>query len=226
MTTEPKGEALRPSKIPFWRLVLDQKVVTDEIVNFHHDGSGTEEDPYAVSWIPNDPRNPMNFSALKKWSITVIASSITLAVSLVSSAYSGGMSRIVTDFGADQEVVILGISLFVLGFAFGPLLWSPLSETFGRRNIFIGTYCLMTAFNAGTAGAQNIQTLVILRFFAGFFGSSPFGNSGGTIADMFPSAQRGLAISMYASAPFLGPTLGMFGLMFFCCSLSGSRVLT
>lgn len=135
MTTEP-GEKT-PSRIPFWRLILDLKVVTDEIVT-------------------------------------------------------------------------LGVSLFVLGFAFGPLIWAPLSETFGRRNIFIMTYALLTAFSAGATGSQNIQTLVILRFLAGFFGSSPFGNSGGTIADMFPSAQRGIATSTYSAAAFLGPTLGMF----------------
>lgn len=127
----------------------------------------------------------------------------------VSSAYSGGMPQIVADFDASQEVVILGVSLFVLGFAFGPLIWAPLSETFGWRNIFVMTYGLLTAFNAGACGSQNIQTLVILRFFAGFFGSSPFGNSGGTIADMFASSERGIAVSMYSAAPFLGPTLGI-----------------
>lgn len=208
MAAEPKGE-VGPSKIPFWRIVYDQKVVTDEIVNFPYDGSGTEEDPFVVSWVPDDPRNPMNFSSVKKWSITVIASFITLAVSIVSSAYSGGMSSLVSDFQVDKEIIILGISLFVLGFAFGPLLFAPLSETFGRRNIFIVTFFLLTAFNAGATGSQNIWTLIILRFLAGFFGSSPFGNSGGTISDMFPAAQRGIAISMYSAAPFLGPTLGM-----------------
>lgn len=210
MVAEPEDEAPRPSKIPFWRIVHDQSVVTDEIVNFPYDGSGTEEDPFAVSWIPEDPRNPMNFSSFKKWSITLIASSITLTVSLVSSAYSGGISSLTAEFQVDKEIIILGISLFVLGFAFGPLLFAPLSETFGRRDIFLVTFLLLTAFNAGAAGSQNIWTLIILRFFAGFFGSSPFGNSGGTISDMFPSAQRGTAISMYSAAPFLGPTLGMF----------------
>ena len=67
---------------------------------------------------------------------------------------------------------------------------------------------MLTAFNAGAAGSQNIQTLVILRFFAGAFGSSPLTNAGGVIADMFSASQRGLAISIFAAAPFMGPTLG------------------
>lgn len=111
-------------------------------------------------------------------------------------------------FHVGEEVVTLGLSLFVLGFAIGPLLWAPMSELYGRQYLFFGTYAMLTAFNAGAAGSQNIQTLLILRFFAGAFGSSPLTNAGGVIADMFPAHQRGLAISIFASAPFLGPTVG------------------
>lgn len=67
---------------------------------------------------------------------------------------------------------------------------------------------MLTIFNAGAAASQNIWTLVILRFFAGAFGSSPLTNAGGVIADMFPAAQRGLAMTVFAAAPFLGPVLG------------------
>lgn len=79
---------------------------------------------------------------------------------------------------------------------------------YGRQILFFGTYGVLTAFNAGAAGSQNIQTLIILRFFAGAFGSSPLTNAGGVIADMFPASQRGLAMSVFAAAPFMGPTLG------------------
>ena len=49
---------------------------------------------------------------------------------------------------------------------------------------------------------------MILRFFAGAFGSSPLTNAGGVIADMFSAKQRGIAMSIFAAAPFLGPVLG------------------
>lgn len=51
-------------------------------------------------------------------------------------------------------------------------------------------------------------TVIILRFFAGSFGSSPLTNAGGVIADCFPARERGLAMSIFSTAPFLGPTLG------------------
>jgi len=70
---------------------------------------------------------------------------------------------------------------------------------------------LLTIFNACAAGSQNIETLIILRFLAGAFGSSPLTNAGGVIADMFSASQRGLATSVFATAPFLGPAIGPIG---------------
>ncbi len=48
----------------------------------------------------------------------------------------------------------------------------------------------------------------MLRFFAGVFGSSSIVNSAGVIADVFVAKERGLAMMVYSSAPFLGPTIG------------------
>lgn len=66
----------------------------------------------------------------------------------------------------------------------------------------------MVAFIGGSTGSKNIATLMITRFFGGIFGGSPLVNSGGTIADLFSPAQRGLAMTLYSVAPFLGPILG------------------
>ncbi|KAJ5291193.1 hypothetical protein N7478_000444 [Penicillium angulare] len=201
-------EPLTRTKIPFWRLVVDQGVVTQEIIDHAYPGSGTEDDPYAVTWIEQDPRNPMLFSETKKWSYTMLVAFATLAVSLVSSAYTGGILQIEEQFGIGDEVATLGVSLFVVGFAVGPVVWAPMSELFGRQVLFVGTYAALTLFNIGTAVAQNSWSLIILRFFAGAFGSSPLTNAGGVIADMFPAKQRGVAMSLFAAAPFLGPVLG------------------
>lgn len=74
--------------------------------------------------------------------------------------------------------------------------------------MFFCTYAMLTTFNAGAAGANSMATLLIFRFFGGAFGSSPLTNAGGVIADMFSADDRGLAMSLFASAPFLGPCLG------------------
>ncbi|KAI7763185.1 hypothetical protein LZL87_012222 [Fusarium oxysporum] len=194
--------------LPHWRLVIDQAGVTPEVLAYDYQGSGTEQDPFVVQWIPHDPRNPQQWSDSKKWFITTAVAMATLTVSLVSSAYTGGMKQIIRDFHLSEEVATLGISLFVLGFALGPLLWAPLSEVFGRQLLFIGTYAGLTIFNAACAGAPNGASLLVFRFLAGSFGSSPLTNAGGAIADMFPPHQRGLAMTLFVAGPSLGPVLG------------------
>ncbi|MCJ1314442.1 MFS siderochrome iron transporter 1 [Agyrium rufum] len=183
--------------------------LTPAILSYQYPGSGTEEDPYAIDFLPDeDSGNPIQFAPLKKWSITLLVAFATLAVAFVSSAYSGGIEQLIMDLHTTEEVAVLGISLFVLGFAIGPLIFAPLSELYGRQAIFIGTYGILTAFNAGAAGAPNIGGLVAMRFLAGAFGSSVLTNAGGVIADMFLARERGLAMSVFAAAPFMGPTLG------------------
>ncbi|OXV08222.1 hypothetical protein Egran_04015 [Elaphomyces granulatus] len=203
-----KIEPVKPSQIPHWRLVWDQAGITPAVIDFAYAGSGSEDDPYVVQWIPHDPRNPMEFSVVKKWSLTMVVAFGTLAVTMVSSAFSGGIIELIEDFHISAEVATLGISLFVLGFAIGPLLWAPLSELYGRQWVFLGTYMVLTIFSCAAAGAPNTASLLIFRFIAGSFGSSPLTNAGGVIADMFPASHRGLAMAFFAAAPFLGPTLG------------------
>lgn len=106
------------------------------------------------------------------------------------------------------QVYVMVTSGFVLGFVVGPLLWAPMSEVYGRRNLFIFTYILFTAFNGGVIASQNIWTLIILRFLAGTAGSSPLTNAGGTVSDLFDAGQRGLGMAVFAAAPFLGPAVG------------------
>ena len=229
-------EAIKPTRIPFFRQVFNKTGITPEVQKWDYAGSGTDEDPYMVTWIDGDPRNPMLYSGVVKWSVTMVVAIATLAVSFCASAFSGGAEEVVKFFDTSEEIFTLGLSLFVLGFAIGesiirphpvatrvsgyylfctanmirigPLLWGPMSELFGRQILFFITYCALTAFNAGAAGSQNIETLLILRFLAGAFGSSPLTNSGGVIADMFPARERGLAMSIFSVAPFMGPILG------------------
>ncbi|OKL57799.1 hypothetical protein UA08_07260 [Talaromyces atroroseus] len=179
-----------------------------------YNGQGTEEDPYVVEFQKIDPGNPMNWSQFRKWFITTIVTLSVFAVTFTSSAYSESSNEVIADFNISPEVFIVGVSLFVLGFAVGPAVWGPLvtiaprSELYGRKVLWIISHVSMVAFIGGSAGSRNITTLLILRFLGGTFGASPLVNSGGAIADLFPPAQRGLAMALYCAAPFLGPVLG------------------
>jgi multidrug resistance protein len=96
----------------------------------------------------------------------------------------------------------------VLGFAVGPLLFSPLSEIIGRRPVYAVSMSLYVIFNIPCALAPNIGGLLASRFLCGVFASSPLSLAGGSIADVWRTEERGLAIAYFAAAPYGGPVLG------------------
>ena len=60
------------------------------------------------------------------------------------------------DLHTSREVSILGLSLFSLGLAIGPLFMGPLSELYGRNIIYQTSYTLFFAFTWPTAFPPHI----------------------------------------------------------------------
>lgn len=112
-----------PKHLSYWALMTDQGAITYDILNHDYEGSGTEDDPYMVTWISDDPRNPLNFKLKRKIVILGTTAFATFVVSFTSSAYIGSLSMVVDHFDVSNEVATLGLSLFILGFAIGPLIW-------------------------------------------------------------------------------------------------------
>lgn len=93
---------------------------------YAYDGLGTMEDPFVVEFHEGDSENPMNWSSFRKWAITAIVTLSVFAVTFTSSAYSKSLIELMQDLNMGSEVFVLGLSLFVLGFAIEPALWGPL----------------------------------------------------------------------------------------------------
>jgi len=79
---------------------------------------------------------------------------------------------------------------------------------YGRKYAVLLPYFIATCFSFGTAAAKDIQTILITRFFTGFFGSAPVTNTGGVLSDIWAPNQRGNALVGYAMAVVAGPVLG------------------
>ncbi len=168
-----------------------------------------QKDPTLVDWNgPDDPDNPQNWPKSKKWLTTMCLASMTLTVTFSSSVFSTATIIVSEQFNVGAEVGILGTSLFVLGFVFGPIAWGPLSETFGRMIPLFTCFAIFAVFQIPVAVAQNIYTIMICRFFAGFFGCAPLVIVGGAFADFWDPVDRGVAVAIFAAATFIGPVAG------------------
>ena len=66
----------------------------------------------------------------------------------------------------------------------------------------------MGIFQIPVGAAQNLETILICRFFGGAFGSAPLAIVGGTLADFWDPVDRGVAVAIFAAATFIGPAAG------------------
>lgn len=82
-------------------------------------------DPNIVKWDEKDPENPRNWPTVKKALITVQLGMLAMAASLGSSIISPASDELAAEFGLSPVASVLTVSLFVLGFAIGPMLWAP-----------------------------------------------------------------------------------------------------
>jgi DHA1 family multidrug resistance protein-like MFS transporter len=133
-----------------------------------------------------------------------------MTASFGSSIFSAATRAVGVEFGASSDVSLLGVSLYVLGFATGPTFWAPLSELKGRRLPLVISMFGFSIFNIANATAKDLQTVLITRFFAGFFGACPLAVVAAVFSDMFDNRTRGIAITVFSMTVFTGPLLAPF----------------
>lgn len=142
--------------------------------------------------------------------IGAILSFDSLSATMGSSIFSNATGVVANIYGVSGEVGTLATSLFVLGYAFGPIFWAPLSELYGRRIPIIVAVFGFSIFTIGVATAENLQTIMICRFFSGAFGSAPLVLVAAVFSDIFSNEVRGLAIAVFSVTVFMGPLLAPF----------------
>lgn len=114
---------------------------------------GEPQDPNIVSWDgPDDPADPLNWSnALKVINVGLVSGICLvtplasckwhdLALTTITNAYlamfAPGVPNLMAEFqSANIELGTFVVSIYVLGFASGPMVLAPLSELYGRMPI-------------------------------------------------------------------------------------------
>src|SRR5690349_13662237 len=123
--------------------------------------------------------------------------------------FAPGIPRILVEFHETSSVTATFIlSVYILGFAFGPLLVAPMSEIYGRSICYNVGNVFFTLFTVGTALSNSIGMMMAFRFLMGVACSVPITIGGGSIADMMPIEMRGRAMAAWALGPLLGPCIG------------------
>lgn len=120
-----------------------------------------------------------------------------------------GVPLILKDFQVNNnQLATFVVSVFVLGYATGPLILAPMSELYGRTIVYHVCNVLFIIFTIACAVSQNMGMLIVFRFFAGFAGVAALTIGSGSIVDLMPQEQRGRAIALWSLGPLIGPVVG------------------
>lgn len=169
-----------------------------------------DDEVLIVNWEgSDDPENPRNWAYSRKWSATVIVSLFTFISPLSSSMIAPAAAQMAGDLHIEGNFgTALAVSIFVLAYAIGPLIFGPLSELYGRSRVLQLANMFFLAWNVGCGFATSEGQIYAFRFLSGIGGSAPLAIGGAVIGDLFDPEHRGQAVALYSLAPLLGPVIG------------------
>ncbi|KAM5346016.1 hypothetical protein ACJ41O_011877 [Fusarium nematophilum] len=123
--------------------------------------------------------------------------------------FAPGVSQLMREFRShSDELATFVVSIYMFGYAFGPLVFAPLSEIYGRLYLYQIGNLFFVIFCIGAARSDSIHMLMIFRFLMGAVGSIPTTIGVGSIVDIVSIEFRGRALSLWAMGPLLGPSIG------------------
>ncbi|KAJ5398469.1 MFS transporter [Penicillium sp. CMV-2018d] len=163
-----------------------------------------------IDWEgPDDPANPRNWKKGIKLRHVLLVSGFTLYSNLAAVMFAPGAAELVEDFHITSTIVAsFTVSIYLLGYVFGPFLLSSMSEIYGRLIIYHLSNVGYLAFTIGCALSKDTAMFMVFRFICGCAASAPMVVGGGIIADLYQPSERGNAMALFGLGPLLGPVFG------------------
>ncbi|KAF2487204.1 major facilitator superfamily domain-containing protein [Neohortaea acidophila] len=172
--------------------------------------SEKREDPVVTWYDATDPENPQNWGAVKKSWVSLLLLLYTFSVYIGSSLYTASEADISDIYHVSPVASAVGLSIYVIGYGIGPLLWSPLSEipAIGRNHPYCFTYIIFVLLCIPLAFVENFAGVLVLRFLLGFFGSPCLATAGASYGDFWSGGKMPYVIALWGGGATLGPALG------------------
>lgn len=161
-----------------------------------------------ITWDgPDDPENPQNWPRKKKLLRSSAPLAVIFSISFCSSIFGSATSVTARQYGVSEEVMSLGVALFMAGYAVGPLIFAPMAEVVGNLPVMAVALAGCAIFQIPLALAQGVTTILVCRFLAGMLGSGGLAVGSGLLADIFGPITRGIAVGTSASIMNLASTI-------------------
>ncbi len=137
---------------------------------------------------------------------------LTAMAPMATDMYLPGMPSIAADLGGTASQAQLTLSAFFFGFGGGQLIYGPIADRFGRRPVLLAGLGLFIVATFGCALADNIRTLIALRFLEAVGGAAGPVLARAAVRDLYGGDRAARVLStmvlIMGAAPLFAPILG------------------
>ncbi|KAJ5109924.1 hypothetical protein N7532_002569 [Penicillium argentinense] len=153
--------------------------------------------------------HPQDWPARRKWLVTFSLTIPLFLMPLSSTITTPAVTTIASEFHVDSKITgPLALSLFLLMYCLGPVLFGPLSELYGRLPILQGGNLFYLAFNLAAGFSKSMVQLLVFRLLSGIGASTSLAVGASTMGDLFRKEERGLPVALISLGPVLGSCIG------------------
>ncbi|KAI1119199.1 major facilitator superfamily domain-containing protein [Nemania sp. NC0429] len=141
--------------------------------------------------------------------LTYLLGYLSLASSLTATIYFPIIDLLAARYRTSVQEINLTITLYVVLQGIAPSFFSPLSDTLGRRPVFLITFAIYLLAGVGlVANTNNYVALILLRGLQSVGGSAVLSLAYAVVADVVPHSRRGAVLGPMLAATNLGPCIG------------------
>jgi len=148
---------------------------------------------------------------MRHYLISVSAGLGLLMYAIDSTAVAVAFPIFMEDFNTNVLWAGWTISIYLVATTSIMPLMGNLSDTFGRKKVFVYSLTLFTVTSLACGLAPNIYSLIAFRFLQGAGGASFLPTAAGIVSDQFPKHRAkaiGLLTSIFPIGGIIGPNLG------------------
>lgn len=146
------------------------------------------------------------------FALTLLLAALSATGPISTDLYLPSLPAIAAGLNSDASHVQFTISAFLIGFAFGQIVYGPFSDRHGRKPLLLVSMGIFLAASAMCVFATSIEMLVVARVLQAFGGAGGVVLSRAVVRDLYTGARAGREMSIISSVMAFAPVLApMFG---------------
>lgn len=156
--------------------------------------------------------NGASATATPGWRVLAVLSMLMGFASISTDLYLPAMPMMSHSLHANEGLVELTISGYLVGFSLGQLLWGPISDRYGRRSSVAIGLVLFVIGSAGCALSGSALAMIVWRVVQALGACASVALSRAMVRDLYEGVRAAqmlsILITVMAIAPLVGPLVG------------------